>query len=166
MNYQEILESVRKEIRVYAGDDPDKLFYANRYVFARLQLDERKTKTKIKKKLFDSNRPCHYCNKSFDSHKGIHLHRLEGSRGYSHDNCALMHSDCHIQYHAENPSSKSSGQSPLHPEAGADQVVLVKKSKRYEDESFLYWWDIAPEFLEKLDDYDDVEFVQKDTGDS
>ncbi len=51
MKPKEILEMAREEIRKTAGNDPDKWFYANRFVFARLQLDERKTKTEIKRLL-------------------------------------------------------------------------------------------------------------------
>jgi len=39
MNPQGILGKTRKAISDYAGDDRDKWFYANRFVFARLQLD-------------------------------------------------------------------------------------------------------------------------------
>ena len=46
-----LLEETRQRIQEYAGDDPDEWFYANRYIFARLGLDERKTKTKIKNAL-------------------------------------------------------------------------------------------------------------------
>jgi len=60
MEPQDILNETRKAITDFAGDDPDRWFYANRFVFARLQLDERKTKTDIKKALLESNQPCHY----------------------------------------------------------------------------------------------------------
>ena len=42
---RQILEDTRQRIREHAGKDPDKWWYANRFVFARLALDERKTKT-------------------------------------------------------------------------------------------------------------------------
>ena len=44
------------------------------------------------------------------------------------------------------------------------QAILRKSSKRYEDFAFFYWWDISPGFLNKMDKYQAVEFVQKDTG--
>jgi hypothetical protein len=81
MKPEDILEEARRRIRDHAGNDPDKWFYANRYVYARLQLDERKTKTDIKKNLFNANVPCHYCGKPFEKKTGVHLHRLDEERG-------------------------------------------------------------------------------------
>jgi len=42
--------------------------------------------------------------------------------------------------------------------------IKRKKSKRYEGMYFDYWWDIVPGFLDKIDNYEAVEFVKKDTG--
>jgi len=39
-----------------------------------------------------------------------------------------------------------------------------KTSKRYEGQYFDYWWDIAPRFLDKIDNYEAIEFVKKDTN--
>lgn len=39
---------------------------------------------------------------------------------------------------------------------------LQKKSKKYNP--FLYWWDITPRRKKKLDQYENIEFIQKDTG--
>jgi hypothetical protein len=105
---QEILNRTREAIRNHAGGDPDKWFYANRFVFARLQLDERSTKTQIKKELLEANKPCDYCGKHFDEKTGIHLHRVNSERGYSRDNCVLMHSECHTKFHAENSRGENS----------------------------------------------------------
>ncbi len=44
------------------------------------------------------------------------------------------------------------------------ESVLVKKSKLYENTSFLYWWDITPNLAEILGKYDAVKFVKKDSG--
>jgi len=44
------------------------------------------------------------------------------------------------------------------------EAVHVKESKRYEDKPFVYWWDIAPNEAERLDQYETIAFVQKDTG--
>ena len=103
MTEQEILDQTRALIRQLAGDDPDKWWYANRFVFARLSLDERKTKTHIKKRLLDSKVACHACGRGFDSRTNVHLHRLDDTKGYSDTNCVLMHADCHIKYHATAP---------------------------------------------------------------
>jgi len=163
MGPQDILNETRKAIDNYAGDDADKRFYANRFVFARLQLDERKTKTQIKKQLLESNPSCHYCNKAFEVKTGIHLHRLDGNCGYTLENCALMHGECHTQYHAENPSGKRPGRPSSPNREETEAPILEKVSKRYEDKTFLYWWDISPGFLNKIDRYDAIEFVQKDS---
>lgn len=164
MDPQEILDQTRKAINDCAADDPDKWFYANRFVFARLQLDERRTKTQVKKQLLEDDKPCHYCHKPIDNKVGVHLHRLDAERGYSLDNSVLMHPDCHTKYHAENPRGPRPGRRPLQRQLTPAAPVLEKVSKRYEAHSFIYWWDISPRFAEEIDRYEAVEFVKKDTG--
>jgi len=164
MEPQEILDQTRKAISDHAGNDPDKWFYANRFVFARLQLDERKTKTQIKKELLEANKPCYYCDKPIDNKVGVHLHRINGGRGYSVDNCVLMHPDCHTKYHAENPRGARPDRPTAQKEGDSVAPVLEKVSKRYEGHSFVYWWDISPGFSAKIDHYEAIEFVKKDTG--
>lgn len=163
MELEEILRWTRAAIREHAGDDSDKLFYANRYVFARLQLDERKVKTGIKKQLLKSDRPCAHCGEPFDSKVGLPLHRIDGARGYSPDNCVLMHPECHKRYHAEHPQRESSGEAG---DVGEDSGggSLVKYSKRYDTGAFRYWWDITPKLAASLGRYEAVEFVKKDAG--
>ena len=159
MTPAEILAHVRKLIEEHAAGDPDKWWYANRFVFARLMLDERKTKVNVKKALLERKMPCHFCGKAFDSGKGIPLHRLEEDRGYSKDNCVLAHQECHERHHAEQGRDNASS-----PESqGNDARVLTKHSKRYEG-SFHYWWDIPPALAEAIDQYEAVEFVRDDTG--
>jgi hypothetical protein len=46
---------------------------------------------------------------------------------------------------------------------GKSKGVLIKKSKVYDDKPFRYWWDISPN-LERLNRYQIVEFVCRDTG--
>lgn len=157
MEPKQILEQARKMIQEHASDDPDRWWYANRFVFSRLMLDERKTKTGVKQRLQNSDQACHACGRPFDGRKDVHLHRLNTNKGYSDRNCVLMHAECHRVFHTSQPS-----QGPDEIEAG--EPVLVKSSKRYDDKSFLYWWDIAPPLAQSLDKYDSVEFVQKDTS--
>ncbi len=164
MGPADILEKVRSSIKEYAKGDSDKWFYANRYIFARLNLDERKTKTKIKQELLSSEPVCRFCHKSFDSAKGVNLHRLDDNRAYSKDNCALMHPDCHQQYHAQNPTNKKTGRLRHLAQKSVD-AVLIKESKRYSN-SFLYWWDISSLLAEDLKRYDAIEFLKKDSGES
>ncbi|MBM4017418.1 MAG: hypothetical protein FJ288_03675 [Planctomycetes bacterium] len=155
MKPKEILDQARKLIAEYSSGDPDKWWYANRYVFARLQLDERQTKTAVKRRLLDAGATCHVCATAFDSTRGVHLHRLDADRGYSEANCVLMHPECHQKHHAQH----SREQLP-----GTCQALCVKESKRYEDKPFFYWWDISPNEAERLDRHEAVAFVQKDTG--
>jgi hypothetical protein len=157
MKPEEILEQTRKLIIEHADGDPDKWWYANRFVFARLQLDERKTKTDIKRRLFEANVPCHYCGKAFETRRNVPLHRLDRTKGYSDKNCVLIHTECHQQCHAESKMEENS----VPEEKGA---VLVKQSRKYDDMPFLYWWDISPSLANSLDRFDMVEFLKKDSG--
>ena len=164
MTPKEILKYVRKAIRDYAGGDQDKWFLANRYVYARLQQDEGKTKRKVKNELWKSNPVCYYCKEKLKSKRGVHLHRLDSNRGYSLDNCVLMHGKCHTKYHAEHTSGNTPGRSFSHNETESEVSILEKSSKRYrgrrcKGKYFLYWWDISPGFFARK--YYTVDFVQK-----
>jgi hypothetical protein len=154
MEPQEILEKTRELIRQYSQGDEDKWFYGNRFVFARLALDERKTKTEIKKALLGSGAKCHLCGEEFEFRKNVHLHRIEDAKGYTKANCSLMHPTCHEKHHAEHARRAYEG---------GNGNVMRKESSLY-DGSFLYWWDISSNNREDLDSYDAVEFMQKDTG--
>ncbi|MDP6102957.1 MAG: hypothetical protein QF579_06635, partial [Dehalococcoidia bacterium] len=68
----------------------------------------------------------------------------------------LMHPECHRAWHAEHNEGNSSGEAEQNA-SGAQ----VRRSKRYEDKPFLYWWDITPAQAESLNESDDVEFVKK-----
>ena len=158
MEPKEILEATRKMILEHSSGDPDKWWDANRFVFARLMLDERKTKAGVKQKLLDANSPCHACGKPFESRRNIHLHRLDGDKAYSEDNCVLMHADCHRSFHASRQEEVGSATA-----ASGREPLLAKWSKRYDDKPFLYWWDIAPPMVADLGSLDAVEFAKKDT---
>jgi hypothetical protein len=159
MNEREILARTRELIGELAGGDPDKWWYANRFVFARLQLDERKTKAGVKQKLLESNAPCHGCTTPFESRRDIHLHRLNGSKAYSLGNCVLMHADCHRRLHASQHDASESGT----PTDGTEPI-LTKWSKRFDGKPFLYWWDIVPSTVTGIESIDAFEFAKKDTG--
>ena len=161
MTPDEILSHVRTLIQEHAQGDPNRWWYANRYVFARLMLDERKTKAGVKKRLIEASKPCHGCGKPFLAKKGIAIHRLDGGKGYSDANCVLMHGECHERLHAEGPQQEPQQASGEHARQAAD-AVLVRQSKRY-DGSFLYWWDIPPNLATALDRYEAVAFACKDT---
>jgi hypothetical protein len=156
MNPEQILAHVRQLIAEHAGDDSDKWWYANRYVFARLMLDERKTKTGVKARLFESKPSCHGCSQPFQVRKDVHLHRLDEARAYSDGNCVLMHKDCHEDCHRKGAKKEAAPRD-------TGEAILMKASKRY-DKSFLYWWDISPSLLPIMDRYEAVAFMCKDTG--
>ena len=155
MTPKEILEQTRKMISEHAAGDDDKWWYANRFVFARLMLDERKTKASVKQKLLGTGASCHGCGKRFDTNRDVHLHRLDGDKAYSEANCVLMHPGCHRAEHAARVelAEASTGREP----------TLTKWSKRYDDMPFVYWWDIAPALADQLADLEAVEFAKKDT---
>ncbi|MEM2618927.1 MAG: hypothetical protein QW356_05535 [Candidatus Hadarchaeales archaeon] len=99
---QEILSEVRKRLRESTTNE-DERFYLRRYIYSRLQLDERGQKSRIKKQLFDERPYCDKCGKKFDSMKDVNIHRTNRKRGYSKDNCVLMHRWCHQQRHRAEP---------------------------------------------------------------
>jgi len=162
MTPRDILDQTRKLIAEHAGGDPDTWWYANRFVFARLALDERRTKTNIKKRLLDSGQPCHHCGRPFESRTGVHLHRVDADRGYSDENCVLMHGDCHQEHHA-NASAENGANVDQEESGGKGKVILTKWSKFHDERPFTYWWDISPSEAEKLGKYEAVEFACKDT---
>jgi hypothetical protein len=96
-----ILQDVRQKIKAAAGSDPDRWFYLNRYVFARLQLDGRAQNEMIRNGLFQNSPYCHHCENELLEIRGIELHRLESDRGYSVENCVLIHRECHQKLHQD-----------------------------------------------------------------
>ena len=112
------------------------------------------SKTEIKRILLNSKAKCHLCDEKFESKKNVHIHRIDGDNGYTKDNCSLMHPECHEKYHAESARRTYKKQRGN---------VLYKESELYAG-TFLYWWDITPNTGEKIERYDTIEFVQKDSG--
>lgn len=95
-----ILDEARAYILAGAERDSDLWFKINRYVYARLQLDERKIKDKIKSGLGQS--VCHLCGNRIRILRGSHLHRPDGSKGYSLSNAVLTHKKCHERHHVRH----------------------------------------------------------------
>lgn len=164
MKPSDILRETRKHIREHADSDPDRWFYANRFVYARLQLDERKTKTGVKKALFDANAFCHHCGKPFKTRRGVHIHRVDEERGYSDNNCALMHRECHRRHHSENPRRTTAKRDRIVTASESENRILRKVSKKYTSRKFLYWWDFTPNFVKQSKLYRGVELTKRDTG--
>ena len=90
-----ILQNTRRSISKSAGTDPDRLFTINRYVFSRLQLDERKPHKKLKTALYKANNKCCGCGKRIKELKDVHIHRIDSRKAYRLENCQLMHPNCH-----------------------------------------------------------------------
>ena len=93
---KKILDNVRQQIKKAAVEDSDNWFKINRYVYTRLQADERKTKPK-KVDLFDKQKGiCWYCKERIDSIKDTDTHRLDEKLGYGQaDQVVLVHRSCH-----------------------------------------------------------------------
>lgn len=91
-----ILRETRIAITKAAKNDSNLRFKINRWVYSRLQLDERQTKKPFKQALWDSGiRGCQRCGEPFSSLKGVHLHRVNATKEYSYDNCQLLCVLCH-----------------------------------------------------------------------
>ena len=91
-----LLGHVRLVISLAAGDDQDKQFRLNRWVFSRLLQDEIRAKRPIKKELWDGGmRSCQACGEQFSSLKGVEIHRKDEMLGYATENCELLCKDCH-----------------------------------------------------------------------
>jgi len=92
-----ILRKARQAIAEAAGGDPILRFRLNRWVFSRLQLDERRLKQPVKQALWDAGaRSCPVCGKAFVSLKALHLHRKDPKLDYTASNCVLLHARCHL----------------------------------------------------------------------
>lgn len=90
-----ILSDVRKRIKNITTNEDDR-FLLNRWVYARLQADERRTKDGLRKELFQENNSCYFCEKPLKpEQERIHLHRLKENRRYIKGNCVLAHQKCH-----------------------------------------------------------------------
>jgi len=95
---KQILKQVRMQIKEAAGNNQDDWFSVNRYVYARLQLDERKGKPS-KIELFDKQKGiCPICNERIENMKDTDRHRVRTELGYEDaNNIVLVHRSCHQQ---------------------------------------------------------------------
>ena len=92
---EEILEQTRKLIQIASQGDPDAWFEINRWVYTRLQLDERRKKPK-KSDLYNKQRGlCHLCKKDPLDLKEADIHRLDDTKWDDDDNSVLVHRICH-----------------------------------------------------------------------
>ena len=98
-----MLNHIRLVISLAAGEDLDKKFKLNRWIFSRLLQDEIRLKRPIKQSLWaDGMRACQACSQAFESLKGVELHRKDASRAYAIDNCELLCRECHQELGGAN----------------------------------------------------------------
>lgn len=94
----ELLTYVRSYLDINTGKDETLRFALNRFVYARLQLDERKSKTGIKQALWENgDAKCNHCGEMFASLKGVELHRVNRTERYLAENCVLLCKPCHMK---------------------------------------------------------------------
>jgi len=95
---RKILVQTRQQIETLAGGDPDLLWAARRYVYIRLQHDERGNPMKRKnlkmKKWIAQKGKCSMCGKDLPE-TGAELDRIEPMKGYTAANTKLVCHKCH-----------------------------------------------------------------------
>jgi len=90
---EQILEYVRQLIAEASEGDVNAWFEINRWVYARLQLDERRKKPR-KVDLFNKQHGlCYCCKGKINDIKGTD--RIDESQWYDEGNVALVHRSCH-----------------------------------------------------------------------
>jgi hypothetical protein len=152
---------IKELILKHSGNDKEKFFYVNRFIYSRLQRQETKEKNAIKNRMFKPGCICLACEGEL-RRNGAVLHRIDSNRSYSDDNCVLMHKSCHESYHAE----KSRKTKIFIYKNGRTVKILMKSSKRYEDRNYLYWWDITPNQFKVMRDYEKIEFIKGNNQES
>jgi hypothetical protein len=155
---EDILEATRRLIMAASAGDSNAWFEINRWVYSRLQSDERRKKPK-KIELWNKQNGrcyCYYCKKKIDDIKSTHVHRIDPTRWYVEDNVALVHGNCHPKLR----SSKGVASKPR--EAGSGP--LITWSRRHIGKSYLYWWDITPSRRTSLEKAGKIVFRKKDSG--
>jgi hypothetical protein len=94
-----ILKFARDQIQAVSQGNEGRAFAVRRYVYIRLQMDERGTpasRKKLKMTKFDEQKGiCPICGERIEKIKGTHLHRKNASEGYSSENVELVHAQCH-----------------------------------------------------------------------
>ena len=101
---KEILAKVRAEIERASGGKKDLAWAIRRYIYIRLQHDERGTPIRRKmlklKKAAAQKGKCARCGDDLPE-RGANLHRLDAMEGYTDDNTELVCPKCHREQQAE-----------------------------------------------------------------
>jgi hypothetical protein len=95
---RKIFEHTKTLITEASGLSIDDWFYINRFVYARLQLEERARRPKKKVLLSKQNGKCYLCKKPIVNLKDTDIHRLNQDKWYDEEgNAVLVHRACHQQ---------------------------------------------------------------------
>ena len=100
-----ILDRTRDEISAAGAGDLLVEFSIRRYIQVRLSHDERGKpgdRKKLKMKLFDQQQgQCPLCSQPLTALLGAELHRKVAAEGYTPENTALVHPECHRKQQKE-----------------------------------------------------------------
>lgn len=99
-----ILDFVRRSIKE-VSKNKDQSFLINRWIYARLQKDERGEKELIKNQLYKERPQCFFCKEKFLTKKGVHLHRVDQNRAYHGGNSVITCKECHDNVHGSKSCS-------------------------------------------------------------
>lgn len=107
-----VLQHVRDEVERFSEGDLDLEFAIRRYVYKRLQGDERGAREKretFRRRLFDRQQGrCVFCQESFAQIAGAETHRTKSGR-YSEANTVLVHRECHQEHHLREGTAPEEG---------------------------------------------------------
>jgi hypothetical protein len=84
-----------------------------------------------------------FCGQKFDSEKGVEIHRKGDEKGYSRENCVLVHRECHEKLHSRlvlldffgTPAQEIQGSIegkwvPVFPPLGLSKEVELREKRR------------------------------------
>lgn len=99
-----VLQTTREQLKEIAKDDPGLLWALRRYLYVRLQHDERGKPMQRKilklKKMASQKSLCAVCKKELPE-RGAELDRFNAMAGYTEENTRLVCHDCHRKIQAE-----------------------------------------------------------------
>jgi len=93
-----ILEHAKALITEASSSSANDWFYINRFVYARLQREERDKKPEKGALSHKQNGKCYLCKKPIENMEDTDIHRLNRDRWYLEEgNSVLVHRTCHQQ---------------------------------------------------------------------
>jgi hypothetical protein len=95
---RKIFEHAKTLIMEASGSSADDWFYVNRFVYVRLQLEERSKKPKKRALFRKQSGKCYLCKEPIENLKDTDIHRLNEKKWYLEEgNAVLVHRTCHQQ---------------------------------------------------------------------